>query len=129
VNVRRFAREGLGFGVLLWLLGFVLGMVFFPFVEPKYLGIPILAILLPATAGVSYWRLRKPRLSPDLVLVVATTWLLIALLFDFLFIVTLFGTTNYYDLDLAVYYVGTFLLPLLVGLAPRARDPNALVPR
>ena len=48
-------------------------------------------------------------------LFVATSWLAIALILDYMFIVRLFNIVGYYDLDVTIYYGLTFLIPLVVG--------------
>ncbi len=47
---------------------------------------------------------------------VGLAWVLIAVVFDFLFIVLLFQATTYYQPDVFLYYVLTFLIPVGVGL-------------
>lgn len=42
-------------------------------------------------------------------------WTLLAVLLDYLFIVKFFKSTDYYKLDVYVYYALTFILPVLVG--------------
>ena len=46
---------------------------------------------------------------------VGIAWVLIAVVFDYLFIVRLFQAT-YYEADVFVYYALTFLIPVSVGL-------------
>lgn len=47
---------------------------------------------------------------------VAITWTLIAVIFDYLFLIKVFKPTDgYYKLDVYLYYLLTFLLPLVVG--------------
>jgi hypothetical protein len=49
-------------------------------------------------------------------LIVAIIWTLIAVAFDYLFIVKLLKPADgYYKLDVYLYYIFTFILPLLVG--------------
>jgi hypothetical protein len=45
---------------------------------------------------------------------VGIVWVLIAVVFDYLFIVRLFQAT-YYEADVFVYYALTFLIPVGVG--------------
>jgi hypothetical protein len=42
-------------------------------------------------------------------------WTLMAVLLDYLFIVKLFQSTDYYKADIYVYYGLTFVLPMAVG--------------
>lgn len=119
MDAKRLVIDALGFGGLLWMIGFTLGMVFFPFVAAEYLGIPILAILVPVTLVVAYYRLRRRPAPATHILIVAVMWLGIALLFDYLFLVKAFHVSNYYDLDVVVYYGATLLVPLAAGFAGR----------
>jgi hypothetical protein len=46
---------------------------------------------------------------------VAGAWLTTALILDYLFIVKAFKVEGYYDLDVGIYYLLTFFLPLVIG--------------
>ncbi len=50
---------------------------------------------------------------------VAVFWTVIAITFDYLFIVQLFNVSNYYKSDVFVYYAITFLIPIIIGLSKR----------
>jgi hypothetical protein len=97
-------------GLALWILGFALGMMLFPFVDPKYIGVPILAILFPATLSILYWRFRDGSTTVSSASLIGLTWLFIAAAFDYVFLVLAFDVQGYYDPDLFVYYA---LLTLL----------------
>jgi hypothetical protein len=46
----------------------------------------------------------------------AIIWVLIAVVFDYIFLVKAFKLADgYYKLDVYIYYVLTFVLPLIVG--------------
>jgi len=51
----------------------------------------------------------------------AIFWTLIAVLFDYLFIVKLLKSASYYKLDVYFYYLLTFVLPILVGWRKKKR--------
>jgi hypothetical protein len=42
-------------------------------------------------------------------------WTIMAIVLDYLLIVKLFQSTNYYKTDVYVYYALTFTLPLIIG--------------
>ncbi|MCX6722918.1 MAG: hypothetical protein NT094_02495, partial [Candidatus Staskawiczbacteria bacterium] len=42
-------------------------------------------------------------------------WAIMAIFLDYVFIIKLFNSTNYYKLDVYIYYILIFLLPILVG--------------
>ncbi len=50
--------------------------------------------------------------------------MLIAIVFDFLFIITLFQASAYYKPDVVVYYIVTFLVPVAVGVYLNRSPPN-----
>ena len=45
---------------------------------------------------------------------------------DYLFIVLLFSSQSYYQADVIVYYLVTFLIPLGVGIGQIRRDQNRI---
>lgn len=106
--------DALGWGVMVWLIGYVLGIVFFMFVPPSMIGLYV----TPIGLAITLWILLK-KINGDTVayyLKIGTAWLLIAVIFDYLFIVQLLHPVDgYYKLDIYFYYLMTFLLPLLVG--------------
>lgn len=112
----RIITDALGFGILLWMIGFSLGMILFPFVPVAYIGLPILLIVIPLTFLVSYYRFKRKGFTKTYYLTVAALWLLIAVIFDYTFLVRGFNVQNYYDLDIIVYYAMTFIIPLSVGI-------------
>jgi hypothetical protein len=50
---------------------------------------------------------------------VAVAWVLIAVLFDYIFIVMMLSAQDYYKADVFLYYTATFLIPLAMGLKYR----------
>lgn len=46
---------------------------------------------------------------------VGVFWTLLAVFLDYIFIIRLLQATDYYKLDVYVYYSLTFMLPVLVG--------------
>lgn len=48
ITAKRKLTDTIGWGFILWLIGFALGMILFLFVPLKYIGLPILAIFIPA---------------------------------------------------------------------------------
>ena len=111
---RRFFTDAIGWGVILWLIGYVLGIVLFAFVPYAMIG----WIILPMGTIVALWILWK-RIHGDSLqyyVWVAVAWVLIAIACDYFFLVKLFKPADgYYKLDVYVYYALTFILPLVVG--------------
>jgi hypothetical protein len=108
--------DTLGLGIALWLMGFVASIMLWGIVSPDMIGWVLFAIFLPLTLYVPYRRFRKRKESVKYYLFVSATWMLIAIAFDYMFIVRLFSSTNYYKLDVFVYYAATFLAPFLIGV-------------
>ena len=102
-------------GFILWVLGYALGIILFPIAAPSILG----WIIMPIGIVITLWVLLKKveKRSFGYCLLLAFVWTLIAIIFDYLFLVKVFKPADgYYKLDVYVYYVLTFILPLIVGL-------------
>lgn len=106
--------DGLGWGVGLWLIGYVLGIVFFFVLPSALIGWVVMPVGIAITLWVLLTRVRITTFQHYLVMAVA--WTLIAVAFDYLFIVQAFKPVDgYYKLDVYVYYATTLILPLVVG--------------
>lgn len=111
---KQLLKDGLGWGFLLWLIGYVLGIVLF-FVFPASL---IGWIIMPVGVVITLLVLVKKIKSHSLQYFVflAFIWTVIAMLLDYFLLVLLFKPSDgYYKLDVYLYYIFTFTLPLLVG--------------
>lgn len=73
------------------------------------------AVFTPVTIAVAFWWFRTRGLPLAYFIGVGLAWTLIAIVFDYLFIVRLFEA-EYYGPDVFVYYALTFLIPVGVGL-------------
>ena len=110
----QFFKEALGWGFLLWLIGFGLGMALFSFVPISLIG----WIITPIATIVTIWVLLKNIKGESLkhYLVLSVFWTLIAVVFDYVFLVKAFKPADgYYKFDVYLYYTLTFVLPLAVG--------------
>ena len=111
---KQFYKDALGWGFLLWLIGYVLGIVIFAFVPPSMIG----WIIMPFGILVTLWVLLKKVKSESFqhFVLLAIVWMTIAIVFDYLFLVMVFKPADgYYKLDVYIYYALTLLLPLVVG--------------
>jgi hypothetical protein len=116
----RFFKDTFGWGFLLWLLGYLLGIILF-FVVPKSM---IGWIITPLAVAFTIWVLIKQIKSASLIhyLFIALTWTLLAVVLDYFLIVKAFNAGNeYYRPDVYLYYSLTFILPLLVGFWKRSK--------
>ena len=103
-----------GWGVALWLFGYVLGIVLFFVVPAAMIG----WVILPIGTAVTVWVLlsRVERDTFRQYVILAAVWTEIAIVGDYLFIVLALNPDDgYYKLDVGLYYMLTFLLPFTVG--------------
>jgi hypothetical protein len=100
-------------GSLLWLFGYVLGIVFFAFVPKEMIGWYILPFGTIATLWVLFKKIERESFGRYVGL--GVFWVILAVALDYLFIVILFKSVGYYKLDVYVYYLLTFVLPVAVG--------------
>jgi hypothetical protein len=107
-------KDILGWGSVLWLIGYVLGIVLFALVPQNLIG---WFITLPGII-VTLWVLFKKIKSRSFehYVKLALGWTLIAIILDYFFIVKAFNPADgYYKLDVYLYYALTFILPVVVG--------------
>ncbi len=118
---RQLLKDSLGWGFVLWLIGYVLGIVLFFVLPPSLLGWVIMPIGVIITLWVLLKRIKRGALQYYLVL--AIVWTAIAIAFDYLFIVqALKPADGYYKLDVYLYYALTFILPTIVGWWKNAKS-------
>ena len=111
---RQLLKDTLGWGFLLWLCGYVLGIILFMFVPISMVG----WIIMPIGTVVTVWvLLKKIKINYFRHYIsLAFIWTLIAISFDYLFLVSVFKPADgYYKLDVYLYYGLTFILPLIIG--------------
>lgn len=117
-------KNTLGWGFLLWLIGYALGIVLFAIVPHNLLGWVIMPIGVIITLWVLFRKIHTTMFKDYLWL--AIVWTVIAVVCDCLFLVKLFKPTDgYYKLDVYIYYALTFILPLLVGFWKRPSNQTS----
>jgi len=102
-------------GFLVWLIGYLAGIALYFVLSPDVLGWVLFVIFTPIVILLCYWRFGKRNESISYYALVAAVWLIIAVVFDYLFLVKLLNPPAYYKLDVYVYYASTFLIAFLVG--------------
>jgi hypothetical protein len=115
---KQLLKDTLGWGVILWLIGYCLGFIFF-FVLPISL---VGWAIMPIGLIITLWVLLKKVKVGDFqyYFILSVIWTVIAVVFDYLFIIkTLKPADGYYKLDVYLYYVLTFISPLIIGLWKR----------
>lgn len=116
---KQFFIDALGWGFILWLIGYALGIVLFPVVPPSLIG----WVILPIGTVITLWVLLKKVKGDSFqyYLFLAVVWTCIAIVFDYFFLVKVFKPADgYYKLDVYLYYALTFILPLI---AKRRQQP------
>lgn len=110
----KIVKNNIFWGLVLWFIGWVLGVVLFMTPLKDYMG----WIITPIGTVITLWVLFKKihREQYMCYLGVAIFWTVIAVVMDCFFNVLLFNIgSSYYKLDIYIYYALTFILPLLVG--------------
>lgn len=111
---KQLLKDGLGWGIGLWLVGYILGIVLFIVVPPSMVG----WVIMPVGVVLTLWILVKKIKSNSLryYILLGVIWTAIAVAFDYFFLVKLFKPVDgYYKLDVYLYYLLTFILPCIVG--------------
>lgn len=111
---KQFIKDAFGWGVILWLVGYILGIVLFMVVPHQFIG----WVIMPIGIGVTMWVLLRKihAFSFAYYFSFAIVWTVVAIVCDYFFLVKLFNPEDgYYKLDVYIYYILTFVLPLLVG--------------
>ena len=117
---RSLARDALGWGLGLWLLGYVLGIALFFVVPVPLIGWVLTPVATLVTILVVLTRVRTGSAARDAV--VAVAWTAIAIAMDYVFMVVLLHPADgYYHADVLLYYALTLALPIAGGWWKRRR--------
>ncbi len=111
---KQFFKDAMGWGFVLWLIGYALGMMLFALVPANLIG----WIIMPIGAAIALWIAFKKVKGDTLryYCLVALVWMLIAVLGDYLLIVkALKPADGYYKPDVYLYYALTLAIPLFAG--------------
>jgi hypothetical protein len=114
VMKEHFLRDAFGWGFVLWLIGYALGIALFAFVPTSLIGWMIMPFAVALTLWVAFKKVKGSTLR--YFGLVALVWLLIALVGDYFFIVKAFAPADgYYKADVYLYYALTLAIPLFAG--------------
>ena len=106
--------DSLGWGFVLWLIGYILGIILFFVLPPSLIGWFILPVGLIITLWVLLNKVKGDKLQYYLIL--AAVWTVIAVILDYFFIVKMLNPADgYYKLDVYLYYALTLITPLVIG--------------
>ena len=100
-------------GFLLWLFGYVLGFVFFALVPKDVIGWFLMPFGIIATLWVLFKKIKRDRFACYIGL--GVIWTVMAMVLDYAFLVRLLNATDYYKIDVYVYYILTLVIPVAVG--------------
>jgi len=120
---KNFLKDALGWGFGLWLIGYLLGILFFMFVSVDFIG----WIIMPIGIVITLWVLYKKIYAKDFsyFLKLGIIWTTMAVVLDYIFIVKMLKPEDgYYKLDVYLYYLFALALPLLVGWMKTKRDES-----
>lgn len=123
---KTFFKDAFGWGFILWLIGYVLGIVLFAMVPARLIG----WIITPIGTVITLWVLFKKVKAGSFkyYLSLAFVWMLIAVICDYFFLVKMFKPTDgYYKPDVYLYYFLTFFLPVIVGWR-RQKSSSSIIP-
>ena len=112
--VKSFLKNIIIWGIILWLIGYLLGILLFALLPPLLIG----WIIMPIGVLITLWVLLKKIKASSFqqYILVGFIWTGIAIICDYFLLVKLFKPADgYYKLDVYIYYLLTFLLPVLVG--------------
>lgn len=114
-SMNLWIKDTVGLGTALWLFGYLISLVLFFSPFASIMGWIITAMLTPVTIVITWWWFKGRNLPLTYYAEVGIVWTVIAVVLDYLFIVSLFQAT-YYSIDVFLYYTLTFLIPIGVGL-------------
>ena len=117
----RLLKDAFGWGFALWTIGYLLGIVLFILIPPPALG----WVIMPLGILITLWVLLKKIKTDSFRYFVwlSISWTLIAVICDYFLLVKIFHPADgYYKLDVYIYYLLTFSLPLLVGWKRSAKS-------
>lgn len=100
-------------GILIWLVGYMLGFVFFYFVPLEHLGWYIMPFWIAVILWVLYVKVKSRTLSDYLFL--GIVWCILSMVLDYYFVVELLHPSDgYYKFDVYLSYALILVIPPLV---------------
>lgn len=120
---KQFYKDAFGWGSVLWLIGYILGILLFFVVSPSMIG----WILTPIGTVITLWVLFKKIKSTSVqyYVMLAMVWTILAIVLDYFLLVKVFNPEDgYYKLDVYLYYILIFILPVVVGIKKNFKTEN-----
>lgn len=111
-----------GWGLILWVIGYLLGIIFFMILPRPLIGWAIMPIATVITVWILFNKIKSN--SIGYYVLIGMVWAAIAVGLDYIFIVKLLNPPDgYYKLDVHLYYLLTLTLPVTVGLL-KSKNPS-----
>ena len=120
---KQLLKDSLGWGLALWFIGYVLSIILIFLLPVSLVGWAI----MPIGIIITFWVLLKKVKDGSFqhYLILSVVWTVIAVAFDYLFIVKAFRPEDgYYKLDVYLYYAITFISPLIVAWWKKQNIPR-----
>jgi hypothetical protein len=114
INKRKIFLNTIFWGFALWLFGYILGFAFFALVPQEMIGWFILPFGVIFTLWILFKKIKRESFFCYVGL--GVIWTIMAIALDYVFIVKLLKSGDYYKIDVYFYYILTFALPVIVGL-------------
>lgn len=112
-NKSKILLNSIFWGFMLWLFGYILGFIFFAFVPKDMIGWYILPFGVAVTLYVLFKKIKRDSFGCYIIL--GLVWTIMAIILDYLSIVRLLNSPDYYKPDVYLYYALTWLMPIMVG--------------
>lgn len=122
---KQFYKDAFGWGSVLWLIGYILGILLFFVVSPSMIG----WILTPIGTVITLWVLFKKIKSTSVqyYVMLAVVWTILAIALDYFLLVKVFNPADgYYKPDVYLYYILIFILPVVVGMKKNFKTENRI---
>jgi hypothetical protein len=111
---KQLLKDSLGWGFVLWLIGYILGIILFFVLPPSLIGWFILPVGLIITLWVLLNKVKGDTMQYYLIL--AAVWTVLAVVLDYILIVKALNPADgYYKLDVYLYYALTLITPIVIG--------------
>lgn len=123
MKYKTFFKDTLGWGFIVWLVGYILGFALVFIVPVSMVGWVVMPFGVAFTLWVLYKKVATDSTSKRVAL--AIVWTVLAVVLDYLFIVQAFHPADgYYKLDVYAYYALTFILPFVVGALKKRHEQD-----
>ena len=113
IDKMKIMLNTLFWGFIIWFFGYILGFVFYAFVPKNLIGWFVMPLGLVFTLCVLFKKIKREEFMCYIGL--GVIWTILAVALDYVFLVKLLSATDYYKLDVYMYYILTFVLPIIVG--------------